>query len=136
MGLWMPRIARNAITDHDLRRSSRIRRADAAAVDPTFGQQDTDKTEEPAEVLSSCGLLFIDILDEPYREALRLTEMEGMTQRGAAERPSISHSGMKSRVQRERSKLRDSVEECGAAQLDVRNRVVDIEPRAQPTCCD
>lgn len=136
MGPWMTRIARNAITDHYRRRSSQARRADAAADDPTFLRTIEADANGTAELLSTCILPFIDLLDEPYREALRLTEIDGLSQREAADKLGISHSGMKSRVQRGRAKLRSSVEQCCAVQLDVRNRVVDFEPREQPTCCD
>ena len=41
----------------------------------------------------------------------------------------ISHSGMKSRVQRGRALLRKSLEDCCTIALDARGRIVGWEPR-------
>jgi RNA polymerase sigma-70 factor (ECF subfamily) len=70
---------------------------------------------------------------------LTLTELEGLTQKEAAERLGLSLSGMKSRVQRGRLHLRDALEACCHIALDVRGRVVACEPRPDGTlpgsCC-
>ena len=75
----------------------------------------------------------------PYREALKpLTELEGVTQRTAAEMMGVSLSGMKSRVQRGRERLRGLLEDCCEIALDARGRVIGCEPRAngkQPVAC-
>jgi RNA polymerase sigma-70 factor (ECF subfamily) len=74
--------------------------------------------------------LFVARLPSPYREAITLTELEGLTQREAAEMLGISVSGMKSRVQRGREKIREMFEECCRISVDCRGRVVECEPRA------
>ena len=68
-------------------------------------------------------------LPEPYREALVLTELDGLTQADAATRLGLSTSGMKSRVQRGRGQLRDLLLGCCEIELDRRNRVTDYVPR-------
>lgn len=78
------------------------------------------------------------MLPPPYREALTLTELEGVTQREAARMLGVSVSGMKSRVQRGRERLRELFEECCEIALDARSRVVGCAPRAGtrgPTGC-
>ncbi len=72
---------------------------------------------------------FVAMLPEPYREALTLTELEGKTQREAAEALGVSLSGMKSRVQRGRARLRGMLEHCCEIALDVRGRVIGCAPR-------
>ncbi|HYO94161.1 MAG TPA: sigma factor-like helix-turn-helix DNA-binding protein, partial [Polyangiaceae bacterium] len=74
--------------------------------------------------------VFIARLPSPYREALTLTEMEGLTQKDAAAMLGVSLSGMKSRVQRARQQLRQLVEASCRIALDARGRVVSCEPRA------
>ena len=78
-------------------------------------------------------------LPSPYREAITLTELEGRTQREAAEMLGLSLSGMKSRVQRGRAKLRDMLEACCAIAVDARGKVIACEPRAPAAtprgCC-
>jgi RNA polymerase sigma-70 factor (ECF subfamily) len=59
-----------------------------------------------------------------------LTELEGLTQKDAAELLGISVSGMKSRVQRGREKIRDMFDDCCRISVDCRGRVVECEPRA------
>ena len=77
---------------------------------------------------------FVARLPSPYREALTLTEIEGLTQRAAADLLGVSLSGMKSRVQRGREKLRELLEACCRIGLDARGRVIGCEPRDPSSC--
>lgn len=52
-----------------------------------------------------------------------------MSQKDAAQMIGISVSGMKSRVQRGREKLRALLEACCEIALDARGRVIGCEPR-------
>ena len=56
-------------------------------------------------------------------------KLEGLTQSDAAEMLGISVSGMKSRVQRGREKLREMFDQCCEISVDCRGRVVGYEPR-------
>lgn len=80
--------------------------------------------------VAACAALFVAMLHSPYREALTPTELEGLTQKAAAEMLGISLSGMKSRVQRGRQKLQAALEDCCHIALDARRRVDGWEPRA------
>jgi RNA polymerase sigma-70 factor (ECF subfamily) len=53
-----------------------------------------------------------------------------MTQKEAAEILGISLSGMKSRVQRGRERIRHMFEECCELSVDARGKVLDCTPRA------
>ena len=57
----------------------------------------------------------------------------------AADMMGVSLSGMKSRVQRGREKLRELLEDCCEIALDARGRVIGCEPRPNgkqpPDCC-
>lgn len=68
------------------------------------------------------------LLPSPYREALTLTELEGLTQKEAAEMIGISLSGMKSRVQRGRERLRTLFDECCEIGVDARGRAIACDP--------
>ncbi|MFO0634577.1 MAG: TauD/TfdA family dioxygenase [Nannocystaceae bacterium] len=70
------------------------------------------------------------MLPSPYREALTLTELEGLTQREAAQMLGVSLSGMKSRVQRGRVQLRRALEGCCDIAVDARGRVIAYTPRS------
>ena len=61
-------------------------------------------------------------------------ELEGLTQKKAAERLGISLSGIKSRVQRGRRKLKHELLSCCNVALDRRRGVVAYEVRQQGSC--
>ncbi len=139
VGAWMTRIARHAIIDRHRDRAARTRRHDRAAADPAIGPAPTTApadldAPDPAALLSACVVPFVDALPEPYARALHLTELQGMTQRQAAEHEGISLSGMKSPVQRGRALLRDELERCCQIALDARGRVIEATPRACDGC--
>ena len=55
---------------------------------------------------------LISLLPEEYAAALRLSELEEISQKEVAKRLGISYSGAKSRVQRGREKLKALFMEC------------------------
>jgi RNA polymerase sigma-70 factor (ECF subfamily) len=131
-GPWMYRVARSAIAEHLRQRA----RHPLAKGEPKELPAIVDDGDEAAGecALASYLVPLIARLPSPYREALTLTELDGMTQQVASERLGLSISGMKSRVQRGREKLRDLIDECCKVDLDVRGRVLDCEPRDSARC--
>jgi RNA polymerase sigma-70 factor (ECF subfamily) len=125
-GPWVYQIARSAIVDHQ-------------RVEAKHRVVDADGREEPlledddacavGEELAGYLAPFVATLPSPYREALTLVELEGLTQSQAAVMLGVSLSGMKSRVQRGRARLRKALEDCCHVALDARGRVVGFEPR-------
>lgn len=69
--------------------------------------------------------LFIDQLPPRYKEALVLTELEGKSQKEVAEVLGISYSGLKSRVQRARARLKKAILECCDYEFDKYGNIVD-----------
>jgi RNA polymerase sigma-70 factor (ECF subfamily) len=131
-GGWVYRIAAHAITDSARARARNpvpSQPADAAAqADVAIAA--IDDAEDLESSLGECVALFVARLPSPYREAVTLTELEGLTQQAAADMLGISLSGMKSRVQRGRAKIRTMFEQCCEISVDCRGRVVQCEPRA------
>lgn len=127
---WLFAVTRNAVADYHRAR---------AKVQPVTGDADeqaapTGDGREPGAELSRCLRPFVEQLPEPYAEALTLTDLGGMSQTEAAAQLGLSVSGMKSRVQRGRVKLREMVLDCCDVELDARRHVVDYTPR--PRSCD
>jgi RNA polymerase sigma-70 factor (ECF subfamily) len=131
---WLYAIARSAIADHG---RSRARH-------PIAGPRPDDGPEHPGaeeddrlafRLLAGCLAAFVARLPSPYREAVTLVELEGVTGREAAEMCGVSVSGMKSRVQRGRARLRAMLEECCAIELDARGRVTAVARRPAAPCC-
>lgn len=137
-GPWAYQVARSAIIDH-LRASSRRRkREDAFASGDGEMVEEPDQRDEITERLVSCLPGFVAQLPSPYREAITLTELEGMTQKQAADLLGVSLSGMKSRVQRGRRQLRALFDECCSFSVDARGCVTGYQRRPIPTevCCE
>jgi RNA polymerase sigma-70 factor (ECF subfamily) len=134
-GPWVYRIATNAVIDHQ-RKTKRD-----APVPPTDDVVAVEAREEidVGRELANYLAFFVARLPSPYREAITLVELEGMSQVAAARMLGISVSGMKSRVQRGRAKLRAMLEACCEFGLDARRRVVACRPRARADvpdgCC-
>jgi len=101
-GGWVYRIANSALVDR-ARRHARAPHL-KADVDIEAASPADEATERLHADLGECVALFVGRLPSPYREAITLTELEGLTQREAAEMLAISLSGLKSRVQRGREK--------------------------------
>src|SRR5262249_31498464 len=93
--------------------------------------EQTDDDREAARMLACCVSIFVARLPSPFREAITLVELEGLTAREAAEMVGVSVSGMKSRVQRGRAQLRQLFEACCEIALDARGKVIDYTPRAR-----
>jgi RNA polymerase sigma-70 factor (ECF subfamily) len=130
VGAWVQRVARNALTDHYRRRASAAGARDRYEAEPA----PIDEPEEP-HALAACLRPLLDGLPDPYAEAVRLVELEGLTQRDAAARVGLSLSGMKSRVQRGRDRLKDALLACCDVEVDARNRVTEVAARKGPACC-
>jgi RNA polymerase sigma-70 factor, ECF subfamily len=123
---WIFRTARNVLIDLVRDRTRRLGHHVAvddldlaAAVDP----------EDPAADMAPCVAPMLARLPEAYREGLRLTELEGVTQAAAAERAGLSLPGMKSRIQRGRARLRDLLLSSCGIEVDARGRILDFECR-------
>jgi len=123
---WVWRITRNAVTDHFRR----------ARPDEPLPAELTAATGEhtAAPDLSPCVRRFIGELPPAFREALVLTEWQGLTQEQMAQRLGLSLSGAKSRVQRARRQLKEMLLDCCRLELDRRGNVVEMQPRRRQ--CD
>ncbi len=137
-GPWVYQVARNAIVDHQ--RAAAKHRVAEGATDAEPAAEEVDDDGAIERELAAYIAPFVAMLPSPYREALTLTELEGLTQKQAADMLGISLSGMKSRVQRGRVQLRKALEDCCHIALDARGRVVGCEPRPDGRlpdgCCE
>lgn len=116
---WFYQIARNLIIDHYRSRREMVEVPESLPAEPDLPEED------PEAVLALSLSELVNELPEPYRQALLLTEYQGLTQKDLAENQGISLSGAKSRVQRAREKLRDMLLNCCHFEFDRRGRVVD-----------
>ncbi len=122
-------IARNAIIDHYRTRKETV------AVPETLVAE-ADAAPDECEALKASLRRMIHGLPARYREAIQLTEMEGLPQVELARRLGISVSGAKSRVQRGRQLLKAMLLECCDFEFDRRGRLFECVPRGRdcPEC--
>jgi RNA polymerase sigma-70 factor, ECF subfamily len=137
---WLFQIARSSVAEHMRTRARHPLPAEpyederpAEATEAAEAAEDGDR--DAARALAACVSLFVARLPSPYREAVTLVELEGLTAREAADMVEISVSGMKSRVQRGRAQLRQMFDECCEIALDARGKVTDFTPRPRPCGC-
>lgn len=133
---WIFQIARNVVADH-FRRSR-----------PTAPVRETDSNEDSSresvgaveeerlrDELTAYVRDVVKTLPSIYREAILLTEYEGMTQVELARHLGIGLSSAKSRVQRARAMVRQRVEACCHVEFDAYGTMVDCRRRATPGGC-
>ena len=135
LAAWVQRIARNLLVDHARRRGA----------EPGTGSQDLPLAELSHEASSAEGEAerevaawlpdFVAGLPEAYRQAVHLAEIEGLAHREIAQRLSLSISGVKSRVQRGRRRLRERLQACCELEFDRRGGVVGWRPRQDSCGC-
>ena len=130
---WLYAVARSAIVESHRQRGRQPLLAPSETLDIEAQADGTEPTALEQE-LAGYLLALIAQLPSPYREALTLTELEGLTQKAAADALGITLSGMKSRVQRGRERLRELFEACCRIGVDARGRVIDCEPRDPSGC--
>lgn len=124
---WIYQIARNAIADYYREHRATLELSEAPALLEEPGDDDIVN-----ELIPSIKAM-VDSLPADYREALLLTEYQGLTQRELAEKLGLSLSGAKSRVQRAREKLKTMLLDCCHFEFDRRGKVIDYQPKCG--CC-
>jgi RNA polymerase sigma-70 factor (ECF subfamily) len=138
---WIYRITSNAIVDYYRKPARRELPAGwDLDVEEPGGSESASVSDEPgtAELrgeLARCLSPLIERLPASYRQALVLTEVEGVTQAEAAARLGLSVSGMKTRVQRGRGRLKDLLLDCCHVEFDRRGGVTGYASRRGPCEC-
>ncbi len=122
---WLYQVARNSIIDYYRSPKRLVTLGD-------FPVEDEHAEEDTAQMLAPALREAVESLPEPYREALILTDYQGLSQKQLAERLGISFSGAKSRVQRARAQVRDMLLTCCHFEFDARGIVVNFYERC---CC-
>jgi len=119
---WLYQVTRNAVIDYFRRQRPNEDIPEEASIPET--SQKTALME-----LAECIRPMVERLPQGHREAIVLSELEGLTQKEVSERLGISLSGAKSRVQRGRAKLKELIMDCCHIEFDHRGSVIGYDPK-------
>lgn len=122
---WIYQIARNSVIDY-----YRARRVVEELPEDLPAEED-EIAESAAESLAPALRELVEALPEIYRDALMLTDYQGVTQADLARQLGVSQSTVKSRVQRGRQMVRDNLMNCCHFEFDRRGKVLDY----YKNCC-
>lgn len=120
---WLYQIARNTIIDY-----YRAKKGEEALPENFDLHQNTSENKTTEE-LAACLEPMVNNLPDKYKNALRLSEIEGKTQKEVSVIENISLSGAKSRVQRGRNLIKEMLEECCKITLDKYNTPIEYHPK-------
>jgi RNA polymerase sigma-70 factor (ECF subfamily) len=124
---WLFKVARNSIIDRSRKRTE----VQAPAVLNIIAEE--PEADAQLEV-AKCLCPMISVLSTEDKLALERVDMRGESQTEVALELGISTSGMKSRVQRARNRLRAAVEQCCEVVRDSRGSPAQCEKRSDADC--
>lgn len=127
---WVYQIARNVITDFYRLRAPRPTEAVEEVAEQVANDSNTNQNQAVATWLS----LLIGTLPKSQRDAVRMYEIDGLSQSEIAHRLGISLSGAKSRVQRGRGHLEELLRRCCQIEFDRRGNVIGCESVGVDCC--
>lgn len=126
---WLYRIADNQVTDYY--RSKKIPSVSESSLTSEEGSVSENSAEQEV-----AGWLkyFIRNLKAEDQEILQLVELEGKTQKEAAEHLSLSLPAAKSRHQRAKQRLKQDLENCCRYFLDARGTITGYQANSSGPC--
>ncbi|MGQ1909250.1 RNA polymerase sigma factor SigZ [Marinifilum sp. RC60d5] len=120
---WLFQITRNTIIDFHRKSYSKT------DLDEQIIDLEDENDPKAMEDIQSCIVPMIKSLPEGYREALILSELNGLSQKQLSEKLQISYSAAKSRVQRGRNLLKEALNQCCSFVHDSKGRIIDYEKK-------
>ena len=118
---WLFRVARNALVDRYRMQRDQVELPDDLPLD--------EAESEAVEDLSECLPRVLSELSADDREAITLCDLNGISQQRFADLKGISLSAAKSRIQRARRRLRQTLETNCQVRRDQAGKVCCFVPR-------
>jgi RNA polymerase sigma-70 factor (ECF subfamily) len=128
LATWIFRIAQNSIFDSYRRRKQTVPPQEVVILEERASEDIPEKLAPTLKALTAQ-------LPSKYREALQLSDLEGIKQTDLAAKLGISVSAVKSRVQRARKMLKELLLECCHFEFDRYGTVFDYHPKNCQRCC-
>ena len=127
LGSWVYQIVRNTIVDFYKKKKFEVG-IDLADI-PADGSECYMNEEMAKSVVP-----FIEQLECNYRDAIRATDINGISQKQFAEMSGLSYSAAKSRIQRARVQLRKLFEQCCKIDADRYGNILDVAIEKKCAC--
>ncbi len=124
---WIYQITRNAITDYYRRRKAVGELSGLNEEMPDKQSDEFDEGDDFNDDMTACLEPMINNLPDKYKEVIILSHFRGLSQKEMAEKLGISYSGVKSRVQRARAKLREMFLECCHFEFDSLGNILEYQ---------
>ena len=120
---WIYQITRNAIIDHYRTEKRTVQ------LPKYLSMPERNPNEQVGKEIASWFLPMGKRLPDHYRQALMLSEVEGLTQKEIALKQGLSLSGAKSRIQRGRAMLKKMLLDCCHFEFDAQGKVAEYQPK-------
>jgi RNA polymerase sigma-70 factor (ECF subfamily) len=129
---WLFQIARNTVIDYY--RKFRVETSRQEVVqNAMLTDKQPEQYEQIRQELTHCIRPLLDRLPEKYREAIEIVDLQNTSQKELANKLGLSHSAVKSRIQRGRRMLQDKFHQCCYYNLDIRGNLIDYQ--VKPNGC-
>lgn len=115
---WVYQITRNTIADY-------FRKKKPMGSLEHFDLAEQASNEPLYDALSNCLNQKIAALPDQYKQAILLTSFQDYSQIALAEELNLSYSGAKTRVQRGKEKLKESILNCPNVESDLHQNILD-----------
>ena len=120
---WIFQLTRNAIIDFHRERKIAVDSIEEIPVEIAYEPSENGIEEDVLGWLEP----MVNDLPGKYREAILLTDIKGLTQKELSEKLEISVSGAKSRVQRGREKLKETLLNCCHLEFNRSGQIVEYK---------
>lgn len=118
---WVYAIAKNTIIDY-----YRKKNLPTGEIDMDFVEQKAEG-DNVLEELSRCIVPYVAQLPEEYREIMELSELKGIPQKEIAEQLGLNYVTVRSKVQRGRKKLKETITRCCTIIQGGKGSIMDYE---------
>ncbi len=126
---WIYSITRNTIIDYYRTHKS------AKELPESLSKPDPEPYEENRQEMADWFLPLIKTLPPQFKQPLLLSEIDGLSQKEVAEKAGLSLSATKSRIQRGRKVIKDTLLDCCQFEFDHQGKVLDYQKK-QTNCTD
>ena len=132
---WLYTIARNTLTDYYRKKKVVFEAIESNSfVELPIANEELLLDSDQRTRLRTYLCSLIDDLPADYQQIIRMSELEGMSQKEIAEELNLNYTTVRSKVQRGRAKLKAKISECCEVIQGGKGSIIGYRPAAKSTC--